>query len=344
METNGSPSLKQTQAARQLQERLNDEQTLHSLDHIVERIGTLEKAVDRLANLLEQGPGMVGMAADMADEAYRQSAAKGIDIEQRLGAALHLAEKITAPETVEKIESMFEALDKLPNMISMAADMADETYRQTAAKGIDIEQRLGAALELAEKITAPETVEKINTLLAVADQVPVMISMTADAVDEEIRHACDRGVNIDKRVGTALRMAEKITDPKMEERFNQLLDLSDQMPGLTAMVIDILDEGYRKAVSQGLDLETLAQQGTYALKQMVALLGSEEFKALMSSGVLSPSTLNVVSQAGEALIESQQAEHKKVGLFGTMRALGDPDRKRAMGFVMTFMKNFGKKL
>ena len=286
METNGSPSLKQTRAVRQLQERLNDEQTLHSLDHIVERIGTLEKAVDRLANLLEQGPGMVGMAADMADEAYRQSAAKGIDIEQRLGAALHLAEKLTAPETVEKI----------------------------------------------------------NTLLAVADQVPVMISMTADAVDEEIRHACDRGVNIDKRVGTALRMAEKITDPKMEERFNQLLDLSDQMPGLTAMVIDILDEGYRKAVSQGLDLETLAQQGAFALKQMVALLGSEEFKALMSSGVLSPSTLNVVSQAGEALIESQQAEHKKVGLFGTMRALGDPDRKRAMGFVMTFMKNFGRKL
>lgn len=286
METNGAPSLKNSEAGRQLQKRLNEDQTLHSLDHILERIGTLENAVDRLATLIEQGPGM----------------------------------------------------------LSMAADVADETYRQAAARGIYLEQRLGNALQLAEKLTAPETVEKITSLLAIADQAPTMISMTADAVDEEIRHACDRGVNIDKRLGTALRMAEKLTDPKMEERFNQLLDLSDQMPGLTAMAIDILDEGYRKAVSQGLDLETLAQQGTFALKQMVALLGSDEFKALMSSGVLSPSTLNVVSQAGEALIESQQAEHKKIGLFGTMRALGDPDRKRAMGFVMTFMKNFGKKL
>lgn len=344
METNGSPSWTKTEAGKHLQERLSDERTLASLDHLLERIGTLEQAVDRLATLMEQGPGLVSMAADTVDETYRQATARGVDLEQRLSNAAHLAEKLTAPETIERIEGMLAAADKLPGMVSMAADVVDETYRQAAEKGVDIEQRLGAALEIAEKLTAPETVEKVNALLALADQAPVMISMAADAMDEEIQHACARGVNIDKRLGTALRLTERITDPKMEERLNTLFDISDQMPGMVAMTVDILDEGYRKAVAQGLDLETLAAQGTFALKQMVELLTSEEFRALMSSGVLSPQTLNVLSQAGDALNESQQQEHKKVGLFGTLRALSDSDRKRALGFVMTFMKNFGKKL
>jgi len=132
-------------------------------------------------------------------------------------------------------------------------------------------------------------------------------------------------------------MAEKVTDPKMEQRLNQMIELSNQMPGLTAMTIDILDEGYRKAAAEGLDLGTLAQQGTFALKQMATLLASDEFQALMSSGILSPKTLTVVSQVGEALNESQDMEYDKIGLFGTMRALKDPDRKRAMGFIMTFI-------
>lgn len=286
MKANGSITWDETEAGQNLQERLNNEKTLRALDHLLARIDTLETAVDRLATLMEQGPGM----------------------------------------------------------ISMAADTVDETARRAADNGIYLEERLSNALHLAERLTAPETVEKINALLTLAEQAPGMISMMADAVDEEIRHACDRGVNIDKRLGTALRLAERITDPQMEERLNTLLDLSDQMPGMLAMTMDILDEGYRKAADAGLDLQTLFNQGAFALKQMVALLSSEEFKALMASGVLSPQTLNVVAQAGEALTESQQAEHKKAGLFATMRALSDPDRKRAMGFVLTFMKNFGKKL
>ena len=36
----------------------------------------------------------------------------------------------------------------------MAVDTVDEGYRSAAERGIDIEQRLGAALALAEKPTA----------------------------------------------------------------------------------------------------------------------------------------------------------------------------------------------
>lgn len=286
METNGALAWTDTPAGKQLQERLNSEKTLRSLDHLLARIDTLENAVDRLSDLMEKAPGMISIATDMADEAHKRAAANGIYLEKRLGAALQLAERLTAPETVEKINGLLDTLDKAPNMLSMAVD----------------------------------------------------------AVDEQARQACERGVNIDKRLGVALRMAETITDPQMEARFNQLVHLSNQAPGLIAMAIDVLDEGYRKAVQEGLDLETLVQQGVFALKQMTELLSSSEFRALMESGVLSPSTLKIVSQAGEALNASQKEEAAKVGLFGAMRALKDPDRKRAMGFLLSFMKNFGKNL
>ena len=286
MEGNGKTNWMETEAGHQLQERLNSERTLRALDHLLERIDTLEQAVDRLSVLMNQGPGLV----------------------------------------------------------SMATDMVDETVKKARSNGVDLDQRLSNAIHMAEKLTAPETVEKVDKLLETAEQVPMLLSIAADSVDEEIRKASDRGVSVDKRLGTALRMAEKITDPAMEGRLNQLIDISNQMPGLVAMTIDILDEGYRKAVREGLDLETLTKQGTFALKQLSTVLASTEFEALMSSGILSPSTLGVVAQAGEALTESQSETPKKVGLFGTMGALRDPDRKRALGFIMTFMKNFGKKL
>jgi len=119
MKTKGAPGWAKSKVGQHLQKRLNNEQTLRSIDHLLERMDTLENAVDRLATLMEQGPGMISMVTDMADETLKQSAAKGIYLEERLGNALHLAEKLTAPKMVDKIESMLEAVDKIPGMIRL---------------------------------------------------------------------------------------------------------------------------------------------------------------------------------------------------------------------------------
>lgn len=228
MNTNGSTTWSESEAGQRLNERLSDEKTLNALDNILGRIETLEKAVVRLSDLMTQGPGLISMAADMADEAYQQSAERGVQLEERLGTALQLAERLTAPATVEKL--------------------------------------------------------------------------------------------------------------------NALLDFSDQLPGLMAMGVDVLDEGYKQAAAQGLDLGTLSTQGISVLKRLSEVLSTQEFEALMESGVLSPKALEIIGQMGVALTASQAEKPKPVGAFGMLRALNDPDRQRALGFLMQFTKKFGEQL
>lgn len=126
-----------TPAGIQLQRRLTDEHTLQALDHLLARIDTLEKAVGRLTDLMEQGPGLVAMAGDMADEAYRNAAARGLNLEERLHNALHLAGQITAPETVAKLDTLVQLSDQLPGLVAMTVDMLDEGMKKAVSHGFN---------------------------------------------------------------------------------------------------------------------------------------------------------------------------------------------------------------
>lgn len=79
-------------------------------------------------------------------------------------------------------------------------------------------------------------------------------------------------------------------------------------------------------------------------QQLQPMLQSDEFAGLMNSGVLNPQTLTIVGEAGNALVETMEASHQPVGLFGLMGALRDPDVQRGLGFLVEFGKRFGGKL
>ncbi len=104
------------------------------------------------------------MVTDIADDTIRQAAAHGIDIEERLHNALVLAEKLTAPAMTQQLEKTFTLIEQLPGMASMVADIADDTIRQAAANGIDIEERMWASLPIIEKATQPETLHSLDNL------------------------------------------------------------------------------------------------------------------------------------------------------------------------------------
>lgn len=196
MEHNGnakSVSWTDTEAGQQVQARLSESRTLEALDHLLQRLDTLEQAVDRLGTLMQQGPGLVAMVADMTDEAYRKADARGVNVEQRLSVALALAEKLTAPEMVAKLDGVLQLADQAPGLMAMTADMADEAFRKADARGVNLEQRLGVALAMAEKLTAPEMVEKLDGLIKFAEQAPGLTAMMVDWLDESLRKASEHG-------------------------------------------------------------------------------------------------------------------------------------------------------
>ncbi|HFA47685.1 MAG TPA: hypothetical protein ENJ95_01560, partial [Bacteroidetes bacterium] len=212
--TNGATaSWSETEAGKKVMARFSEERTLNAIDHLLARIDTLDKAVENLTTFMRQGPGLVAMKVDMVDEMYREADAKGVNIDERLKGALDIAEKLTAPEMVEKLDGLLKLADQMPGLVAMKVDMLDEAYREADAKGVNIDERLGAALNIAEKLTAPEMVEKLDGLLKLADQMPGLVAMKVDMLDEAYREADAKGVNIDERLGAALNIAEKLTAP-----------------------------------------------------------------------------------------------------------------------------------
>ncbi len=312
METNGKTTWLETPAGQNLQESLSNQKILSGLDHLLNRIDTLEQAVEKLTMVMERGPGMVSMAADMADEAYRNAANNGVDIEQRLGNALEIAEKLTAPAMMEKLDNLLKLADQVPGLVSISMDAADEVFKKSAENGVYIEERIGNALSMAEKLTAPEMMEKMDNLLKLADQAPGLVSITIDAADEVFRKSAENGVYIEERIGNALSMAEKLTAPEMVEKLNGLLQLADQAPGLISIAMDSFDDQMKQLNQSGLDFQSLTELAQNAIAAM--------------------------SQA------KHMPDAKVGGIFSMLRTMRDPDRQRAIGFVMNIAKAFGQEM
>ena len=155
---NSSPSAStwlETNAGQQLTATLSKEEVTSALTRIVKRMDTLESAVNRLADMLEKGPGMASMVTDMVDEGYRNAAANGVDIEARLKNALALAEKLTAPEMVEKLDSIITLSNQAPGLIAMFADMADENMAKLQENG---------ALERITEMINPDTMAAVGNV------------------------------------------------------------------------------------------------------------------------------------------------------------------------------------
>ena len=223
--------------------------------------------------------------------------------------------------------------------------MVDEGVRSAAAKGIFIEERLKAGLAIAEKLTTPEMVAKLDALLDMADQAPLMAAMVGDMVDETVRSAAAKGINIEERLQAGLALTERLTDPATLASLNQLLDMAEQGPGMVAMIGDMVDE---TAVS--LDLESRLQAGLSiaekATQPETLNKLDEMFDILLEAeaGVLNPKAVRTVGAMAQALVSSQQEKPPKLGIFGLMKAMGDPEIQTALGFMINFAKHFGRRL
>ncbi|MFK8008635.1 MAG: DUF1641 domain-containing protein [Saprospiraceae bacterium] len=233
MGTNSNTSWAETPAGKHLQESLSNQKTLSSIDRLLNRIDTLENAVEKLTIVMEQSPGMLSMAADVADETYRNAAKNGVDIEQRLKSALHLAEQLTSPAMMEKLESFISFTHQTPGLISITMDMVDEGIQRSAENGVVIENRLKNALTMAEKLTAPEMVEKLNGLLQLADQAPGLISIAMDSFDEQMGKMARSGIDIQefvqlgKDASNAMAQAKTMPEAKVGGIFSMLKTMRD---------------------------------------------------------------------------------------------------------------------
>lgn len=234
-------------------------------------------------------------------------------------------------------------------------------------EGMDSNNTNGA-LAFQERLNDPDTVAALNRLLDRIDaleqavtvltetvrQTPGMVAMVTDIADETYREAQASGTDLEQLCEGGWAILRQLTEPRtvavlsrLIERLDALepvLELAEQAPATAAMLVDIVDDAYRQAKAAGVDIEAVLYKGAETATKLSAVVSSTEFDAVMDSGVLEPGTLRVIRSAGQALATSQQVTSKPVGLLGALGALRDPEVRKALGFAVTFAKQFGRAL
>ena len=150
-------------------------------------------------------------------------------------------------------------------------------------------------------------------------------------------------------VAATLQSIEELTRPLTEvtDALRPLMALAPQVPALVAILVDSFDEAMRTANDKGIDVERGLLNGAEAALRFGATMDAEkvrELDALLKSGVLAPGTLRIVGELGRALTETAAAPPTAAGVLGLLKALGQPDVQRALGFFVTFAERFGRRL
>lgn len=149
--------------------------------------------------------------------------------------------------------------------------------------------------------------------------------------------------------GAALQSLDERTRAiaDVAEGLRPLIAVARQSPGFVAVLMDSFDEAMRVAHDKGIDVERGLLNGAEAALRFGATMDAErvrELDALLKSGVLAPSTLQIIGQLGSALTETAAVPPPPTGVLGLLKAFGQPDVQRALGFLVTFAERFGRRL
>lgn len=245
---------------------------------------------------------------------------------------------------------------------------AYETPPRIGAKPSEINQMSNSNgfQQLERRIREPETAERLIRLLDRLESIektldrveqavehgPAMVSTIADVTDDLADRAHAAGIDLDERVHHTLLLLEKLTDPATVAALSGLLDrmdqieqlaaLTDDIPGFISIMVDAIDEVYHGAAAVGIDIDARVRS-TFAFGKR--LTDPATVEAL--DHVLDPNAVGFVGMLGETLAKCQQEclaqpEPYSVTMLGAMKALRDPDARRALGFLTKFAQMFGK--
>ena len=194
-----------------------------------------------------------------------------------------LRKRLDEPETAEKVGRLLDRLDQIENLldrvemltaaipgaIATAADTFDQVAARSQAKGVDIDAHVAGAVQLAERLTEPTTVnvltqfvdriDQIQALLDLADQAPGMMAAAVDTFDQVIRRAEEAGIDVDARIRSTYGLGEKLTSPATVDALGAVLD-----PGAVS-VVGMLGQTLAKCRDECLAQPEAPQKGAFDL-------------------------------------------------------------------------------
>lgn len=151
---------------------------------------------------------------------------------------------------------------------------------------------------------------RLSAFEALTEQVTLLGATVGDAFD---RYAADNELH--ERVQAVLRAVDHLTRPETMAQIEKLLDLADMSPHLLSTATDSFDAMALEMERQGIDL-----------------------------GTLIPRVLGLLTAGARAMQQAHEAEPVQPGFFALLRALKDPEVRRATGVAIAFAKSMGSDL
>ena len=146
---------------------------------ILAALARIEARMTRVEGLVgglrRDGEALAATAMDTIDSKIAGLEARGIDVDARIRAALELVEKLSDPESVRAVESMVDLARNAPASLAAVADTFDGVIERLASSGVDVDSRIRVVLRVLERLTAPEALAVVESLLSNVDQVQYLL-------------------------------------------------------------------------------------------------------------------------------------------------------------------------
>ena len=242
------------------------------------RLDRIEASLERVTSLLDALPPQIGMVIDAGDELARRASARGVDLDARMSAALSALERISEPKTLDalvRIASQAERLEPVAvwaasaeGTLAMGLDAADALARRAQERGVDLDARASAALDLLERVSDPATAAAVGRLAALAPSLEPLARLAAqfedhlalfiDSADAWAAARQREGVDLDQRATDGFAMLLRLASPEVAVPLGKLIDAvpalgrhADKFPRQLDLANQVLDHVEKFAADTG---------------------------------------------------------------------------------------------
>lgn len=210
-----------------------------------------------------------------------------------------------------------------------------EGTKSSAASAADLEAVLA---RIEGRLAAIESA--VQPVVRAAHDAEKLLATATDIADEKLAKLGD----VEGRLSAVSDVLERLSRPQTLASLSKLVDVAENAPGLVATATDILDQLMAEAGEQGLELSQVFDNARRLTFGLLKLTSSPELRALLDSGMLDPRALASLGQLAESLVAVREGGAPRVGMLGALRALGDADVQRALGFALQVAAGFGRTL
>lgn len=197
---------------------------------IDQRLDRIEKTLNKLTSGLDQAPSLVSIATDSIDELIQKANTSQVKFDDRLKNGLHLLSRLSDPKINSAINNLCDLVEQAPGLVSLTMDSVDEGLAKMNAGSVKLDDRINGVVKLVEKLSDPKMIERVDSLIAFSDQVPGLVAMTMDSVDDLIKKNLKenaKSIDLIKNLSQALNEAQNEPPAKVGGLFGLLGALKD---------------------------------------------------------------------------------------------------------------------